>query len=246
MVVAVTAVQVGVSGDQVRALGGSGDVRYRRFPPCVIHITHKKGAGTSAVDPGDVPLQVLPVEVQARSPDAHPHRRARSVVVIPDVRRARLLELHQAPFQRVLRRYTVHGLRSTVSVRIIAVTDGIGPVRGSRELSSLLPGGAPAVIVCKGVPGIVVADRLVIILRQLVLPVGIPVSVALYRRSDPRKGFPGLVRLFLRFLEIPAPVIAVNDGLVEVLVVLPGQPVQIVVMISYLFCASLRYGLAVS
>ena len=65
VVVAVSAVQVRVPCHQVRALGRSRDVRYRRLPPRVIHVTHKERAGTSTVDPRDVPLQVLPVEVQA-------------------------------------------------------------------------------------------------------------------------------------------------------------------------------------
>ena len=147
VVVAVSAVQVRVPCDQVRALRRSRDVSDRRLSPGVIDVAHKERASLAAVDPRDVPLQVLPVEVQARSPDTHPHRRARSVVVIPDVRRARLLELHQAPFQRVPRRHPVHGLRSTVAVRIITVTNGVRSVRGTGELPSLLPGEGEAVMV---------------------------------------------------------------------------------------------------
>ena len=110
MVVAVTAVQVGVSGDEVPALGRSRDVRDRRLPPGVIDVTHEEISGASAVDPGDVPLEVLPVEVQVGSSCSHPDRRAGSVIVIPDVRTPGLLELYQAPFQGVLRRYTVKEL----------------------------------------------------------------------------------------------------------------------------------------
>ena len=110
VVVTVAAVQVGIPGDEVSVLGRSRNVRDRRLPPGVIDVTHEKGASASAVDPGDVPLEVLPVEVQIASADAHPRRGARCVIIIPDVCRAGLLELDEAPFQGVLRRYTVKEL----------------------------------------------------------------------------------------------------------------------------------------
>ncbi len=223
MIVAVSAVQVRVPGHEVRALGRSRLVRDRRFSPGVIHVTHKQRACRAAVDPRDVPLQVLPVEVQIASADAHPHRGARCVIIIPDVRRARLLELHQAPFQRVPRRHPVHGLRGPVSFRVITVSDRVRSVRGTGELPSLLPGEAPVVIVVRGVPDRVIGDRVSVIGRQLVLPVGVTIRIALYRRSGPRKGVPCLVSVLLCLRKVPATVVAVDDGLAEVCVVLPDQ-----------------------
>lgn len=76
-----------------------------------------------------------------------------------------------------------------LAVRIIAVGDRVGPVRGSRELSSLLPGEGPVIPVVYGVPRVIISDRLVIILRQLVLPVGIAVGINLYCTFRPLKGY---------------------------------------------------------
>ena len=147
MVITVAAVQVGVPGDEVPALGRSRLVRDCRLPSGVIDVTHEQGAGASTVDSGDVSLEILPVEVQVGSSCSHSDGSARGVIVIPGVRRAGLLKLHQAPFQGVLRRHTVHGLRGMVAVRIIAVTDAVRSVRGTGELSSLLPGEGEAVMV---------------------------------------------------------------------------------------------------
>ena len=232
MVVAITTVQVGVPRDQVRTLRRSCDVSDRRLPPGVIVVTHKKVSGASFVDPGDVPLQVLPVEVQVGSSCSHSDGSARGVIVIPGVRRAGLLELDEAPFQGVLRRHSVHGLRGTVAVRIIAVTDGVCSVRGTGELSSLLPGEGPVIPVVYRVPRVIISDRLAVVLRRLVLPVGIAVNILLRLVLCPGDWIPCLVWIFLRAYEVPAPVITVNDRLVEILVVLPGQLVQVVVMIS--------------
>ena len=62
-----------------------------------------------------------------------------------------------------------------------------------------------------------------VVFGQFVLPVTVPVGITLYGRSGPRKGVPCLVWILLYFRQVPASVVAVDDGLAEVCVVLPDQ-----------------------
>ena len=84
-VVAVTPVQVRVQFNEFRALLRPRFIDDRRFPPRVIHVTHKKLSRQSAVDPGDVSLQVLPVRMDHR-PHLDRYRTPFSVIVVPQAR----------------------------------------------------------------------------------------------------------------------------------------------------------------
>ena len=124
---------------------------------------------------------------------------------------------------------------------VIGVCDRVRPVRRGSELPPLLPGEAEAVIINCRVPYRVITDAVPVIRRQFVLPVGIRIRIGirLYRGAGDRAS--RLVSVFGCGDDVPAEVVGIDDGLIEIKVVFPDQLVQIVVIVFLSLYPSFGY-----
>ena len=151
------------------------------------------------------------------------------------------LEKHLVPFQRTTARYTVHRLRDPMAFMVIGVCDRVRPVRRGGELPPLLPGETETVIITEGVPYRVIADRVPVIRRQLVLPVTVRIGIGVRNCRSPCYRASRLVCVFGCGCDVPAEVVGIDDGLIEIKVVFPDQLVQIVVIVFLSLYPSFGY-----
>ena len=104
------------------------------------------------------------------------------------------------------------------------------------KLSPLLPGEAEAVIVGRRVPYRVIGDIVPVIRRQFVLPVAVCIGVGVRNGRSAGDRASRLVCVFCCGQDVPAEVVGIDDGLIEVQVILSDQLVQAVVMVFLSLC----------
>ena len=207
----------------------------------------KERSRCSAVNAGDVALQVRAVNVQARAASrCHGNRRSCSVIVEPDIIAAGLFDQYTITFQRVIRSRSVDGLGSTVAIIVVNVADRGCAVRGVCQLAPLLPGEGEAVMVAERVSNLVVSDGVAVVGGQLVLPVTVTVGVRVRCRERACDSSACLVGVFLGACQVSTKIVVVNDGLVQIQVVFPDQLVQAVVVVFLSLQPSFRDRLDVA
>ena len=94
-------------------------------------------------------------------------------------------------------------------------------------------------MILQGIAHGIIADGGAVVLGQLVLPVGIPVGIAVGLGGRSADAGPRLVGVLLHRGQVASQVVGIGDGLVQVLIVLPNQLVQAVVIVLQLQGAAL-------
>ena len=126
------------------------------MPPGIVAVAYQQ-VPLPAVDAGDVPLQVLPVDVQ-NTADSKGHRGAGGIVIIPDLAAAIGFKDHLAPLQHIAGGNAVYRLRGADPVGIVGEADGIRSVVRRGQLPTLLPGEGITVMVLQRIAYSIVAD----------------------------------------------------------------------------------------
>ena len=109
----------------------------------------------------------------------------------------------------------------------------------------MLPGVGPRAV-ARRIPNRVIGDRISVVCRQLVFPPAGAVCVVY--RLNCRIGccFICFIGMHCLGQDVPAKVIAVDDGLVQIQVVLPDQLIYAVIVILLSLRSSFCYGLDVA
>ena len=132
-------------------------------------------------------------------------------------------EEHPASFKSVLNQCSVDGLGGPVAIVVVGVADGIRPVRSARKLPSLLPGKAVSVVVARGIAYGVISDGAAVVSSKLILPVTVTIGIGIRACSCSGDRRSHLIGVDCCTRQVPAKVIAVDDRLIQVQVVLPDQ-----------------------
>ena len=205
-------------------LRGACHIGCGHLPPGIVDVADKQRSGRAFVNTGHIALQVLPIKVQdRRSLHGKGYRGSTCIIVIPQVQGAVLFEPNLASFQRVLNQCSVYGLGGPVAIVVVSVADGVRSVRSSCQLSSLLPGECIAVVIARGIAYGVISDGAAVVRSQFILPVTVTISIGVGRSGSTSDCCSCLVGVGLCAGEVPAKIIAVDDGLVQILVVFPDQ-----------------------
>ena len=233
-VIAVTAIQIRVPIDQGRSGGVPGLICRRHLSPSIITVAHHQFTSVAFINAGDVALEVLAVDkqgVRRSGVHAEADRGACRVVVKPESIVPVCLKDDLRSFQNVIRCGSVYCLGSPDPVRIIGIADAVRAVVRSCQLAAALPGEGVAVMVLQRIADRIIADGVAVVGSQFILPVAVPVNIVSDSRSRAGEFFSGLVGVLLDGIQVPAPVVTVGDGLIEIFIVLPCQLVQVVVIV---------------
>ena len=95
-------------------------------------------------------------------------------------------------------------------------------------------------MVLQRIPRGIVGNGCTVIFGQLVLPVGVPVGIAVCLGGCSADGGPRLVGVLLHRGQISSQVIGVGDGFVQVLIILPDQLIQVVIIVFQLQGAGIK------
>lgn len=133
------------------------------------------------------------------------------------------LESHLTPFQRILNQGPVYGLGCPVTIVVVGVVYRIRPVRSARKLPSLLPGECIAVVIARGIAYGVISDGAAVVRSQFILPVTVAIGISVRRGGRSGNCCSRLVGINCCTRQVPAQIIAVDDRLVRIQVILADQ-----------------------